>query len=67
LIDELKRCREALEQKKIIYGLWDIVSSCGSTPDSREGATACVINNNLYLFGGFSRDLFNDIRVVDIH
>lgn len=25
-----------------------------------------MVDNNLYLFGGFSRDLFRDVRVFDI-
>lgn len=39
----------------------------GSIPHSREGGAACIVDNTLYVFGGFSRDLFGDMRAYDIH
>lgn len=51
----------------MLYGLWSILQANGSIPHSREGATATVIDNNLYIFGGFSRDLFNDIKILDMN
>ncbi len=50
----------------MIYGKWSIVQQTGSIPDSREGAAACVIDSSLYIFGGFSRDLFADLRIFDL-
>lgn len=50
----------------MLYGQWSIQTHQGAIPDSREGATACMIDNYLYLFGGFSRDLFKDVRVFDV-
>lgn len=44
-----------------------MVKSYGSMPDSREGTSACIIDNSLYLFGGFSRDIYNDMRVLDLN
>eukprot|EP00347_Sterkiella_histriomuscorum_P022130 403331578 len=66
LVEQLKTCRSSLEDQDMLYGQWSILTQQGSIPDSREGSTACMIDNNLYLFGGFSRDLFRDVRVFDI-
>ena len=66
-MDELKECRDKLEKKEMMYGLWNILSTSGSIPQSREGGTCCVIDSNLYVFGGFSRDIYNDIRVLDLN
>jgi len=65
LIEELRLCKEALESKKMVYGLWSVNNQQGSIPHSREGAVACMIDHSFYLFGGFSRDLFGDFRVYD--
>jgi hypothetical protein len=51
----------------MIYGLWDIMYPSGSMPDSREGSATIMYENNLYIFGGFSRDIFNDLRVLDMN
>ena len=45
--------------------LWDNNFTQGSTPHSREGATACLINGKIYMFGGFARDVYSDLRVLD--
>lgn len=50
----------------MLYGLWEVAQhNTGSMPDAREGAAACVLGNNFYMFGGFSRGIFNDMRVLD--
>ena len=67
LLEELRLCKESLESKKMVYGLWSVNNQNGSIPHSREGATACIIDNTLYLFGGFSRDLFGDFRTYDLN
>ncbi len=67
LIEELRACKQKMDDKTMIYGLWSCIDATGSQPDSREGATTCTINNSLYLFGGFSRDIFNDMRVLDLN
>lgn len=51
----------------MLYGLWNVLNTNGSMPDSREGSTAAMIGNNLYIFGGFSRDIFNDMRILDMN
>ena len=67
LFDELKELKEKLDKKELMYGMWDILNDQGSIPNSREGGSACVIDNDYYIFGGFSRDIFNDIRVLDLN
>jgi hypothetical protein len=67
LLEELRLCKESLESKKMVYGLWSVNNQHGSIPHSREGSTACIIDNTLYLFGGFSRDLFGDFRTYDLN
>lgn len=39
--------------------------STGSPPGAREGATMCVANHRVYVFGGFSQNRFNDTRALD--
>ena len=48
-------------------GLWDSVDTLGSTPDSREGARACLLGSHIYVFGGFSRDLFKEVRYANLN
>lgn len=67
LIQELSLCKEALDRKKMPFGLWSVLNHQGSLPHTREGATASLIGNNFYVFGGFSRDLFGDFRSYDLN
>jgi Kelch motif len=67
LIEELNHCKELLDNKRMIYGQWSVFNHQGSLPHSREGASAAIVDNNFYIFGGFSRDLFGDFRVYDIN
>ena len=67
LVEELKHKMEELGQKKIFHCYWDILNeSKGCLPEARKGATMNMINNQLYVFGGFSRDTFNDLKVFDL-
>ena len=50
----------------MLYGIWEIANLQGSVPNTREGATACLIDQKLYLFGGFGRDIFNDMYYVTL-
>ncbi|MFO0116750.1 MAG: kelch repeat-containing protein [bacterium] len=34
-------------------------------PDAREGACMAILNGNLYIFGGFSHSLLNDVKVFN--
>ena len=54
LFEELRYCRDQLKDKKIMYGLWQVMNHQGSMPHSREGSSAAIIGSMLYLFGGFS-------------
>jgi N-acetylneuraminic acid mutarotase len=36
----------------------------GNLPEAREGASMVAINRRIFLFGGLSRGLFNDVRVL---
>ena len=54
-----------LFNKKLIHGFWNNLQEVkGVSPDAREGATITKIKSNLYVFGGFSRELFNDLKVL---
>jgi N-acetylneuraminic acid mutarotase len=57
--------KQKLDKKILFTGIWESIITNGSLPDSREGSTGCIINNNVYIFGGFARNLFNDLRVLD--
>lgn len=48
-------------------GYWESIKDemTGCLPDSREGASTNLLDNKLYLFGGFARELYSDIRVLD--
>jgi N-acetylneuraminic acid mutarotase len=51
----------------MIYGQWTVLNQQGSLPHAREGASSVIVDNNLYVYGGFSRDLFGDFRVFDMN
>ena len=35
-----------------------------SQPESRESVKMCSVGRNLYIFGGFAKEPFNDTRVL---
>ena len=43
---------------------WEKKHGTGFIPSAREGATLTLINHKLYLFGGESRTLFNDVMIL---
>ena len=65
IIEELVKLRKSLDNRALMVGMWDNIDTVGSTPDSREGASACLMGNKIFVFGGFSRLLFKDIRYID--
>lgn len=65
IIEELVRLRKSLDARALMMGMWDTIDTVGSTPDSREGASACLMGDKIFVFGGFSRLLFKDIRYID--
>lgn len=64
-IEELLKVKKAHEQKQIVQAIWDGHDLGGSRPHCREGAGGCMIGNTLYIFGGCSQSLFNDLRQLD--
>lgn len=67
LMKDLRHLTENLYSRRLLYGFWDTISnSTGNIPDAREGACMAVHNGNLYVFGGFSHSLFNDIKVFNL-
>lgn len=53
-----------LEQKKIPRGLWDVKHTIGSLPDSREKCSMVGIGREVYIYGGYGRQLFEDLRIL---
>ena len=67
LMVELKTMTDELLQRKLFHGFWDCATDDkGSIPDSREGAAMAMVENTIYLFGGFSREIYNDTRSYDL-
>lgn len=67
IIEQLTEMRGKLDEKEMMMGLWDSMEALGSTPDSREGARACLLGSYVYVFGGFSRDLFKEVRYANLN
>lgn len=68
LLSQYDEIRNRINDKKIFKGFWKILDSItGSTPPTMEGATLCYSNNALYLFGGFSRDVYDEMRICDLN
>eukprot|EP00347_Sterkiella_histriomuscorum_P014797 403359488 len=65
LSEELKYCREKVENREMIQGIWSTLPSFAQCPESREGASLCQVDDKLYLYGGFSRELFGHMRTYD--
>ena len=67
LMKELRQLTQNLYNRRLLHGFWDALSnSTGNMPDAREGACMVAHNSNLYVFGGFSHSLFNDIKVFSM-
>ena len=66
LMMELKTTTDALLARKLLHGYWDCVTDAkGALPDSREGSTMAMVGETVYVFGGFSRDIYNDTRAYN--
>jgi len=50
---------------KPVKVFWEKKHGLGYIPSAREGATLTPVNRRLYLFGGESRSLFNDIKILN--
>lgn len=63
-MNEFKSQIEKLESKKIQRGLWEVKLCIGTLPDSRESCAMVAIGNEVYLYGGYGRELFDDLRIL---
>jgi hypothetical protein len=52
--------------KKLIHGFWNCLPAEGQLPNSREQSSAVQIKDGIYLFGGFARDVFSDIKFYSL-
>ena len=67
MLNELKVKFDELETRKIFHGYWDCITDVkGCIPESRKGASMNLVSNEVYIFGGFSRDTYNDMKVFDL-
>lgn len=64
LLEHYHSLRTKSQEGALIKGYWKPLDNFdGSAPGSQEGSALCFDNNKLYLFGGFSRDVYQDMRV----
>jgi N-acetylneuraminic acid mutarotase len=67
LMKELQTMEESLYNRSLLHGYWDTMfNTTGIHPDTREGCGMAIVRNNLYIFGGFARELYNDMRVLNL-
>ena len=67
LLNELKVKFDELEKRQIFHGYWDCITDVkGCIPESRKGSSMNLVSNEVYVFGGFSRDTYNDMKVFDL-
>lgn len=66
LYSRLVQVHKSLLNKEINIAYWSGYTLSGSIPHSREGHTSCLLGNQLYMFGGFSQDIFGDLRCIDL-
>ena len=64
IINEYYSCFKKLEAKQMPKGVWEVKHCVGSVPDSRESTSMVVIGREVYLYGGYGRELFDDIRIL---
>ena len=64
---ELKTTTDLLLARRLLHGYWDCVTEAkGALPDSREGTAMAMVDSTIYVFGGFSREIYNDTRAFDV-
>lgn len=51
-----------------MHGLWHLsfLRVTGSEPEAVEGAQACTIGHECFVFGGFARGMFDKLRVFNL-
>lgn len=52
-----------LDESRQVF--WYIKPTGGNRPESREGASLCILDRKIYLFGGQSMTKKNDVRVLN--
>lgn len=71
--EALKDAEQITENPKFTYlaktpkGLsvyWNEREATGNLPTAREGSGMVMINRRVFMFGGLSRDLFNEVKVL---
>ena len=63
LLQEYQEIRKLWNKNLILKGFWQTIDLFyGSQPSSWEGAKLIAENGNLYLYGGFSRDAYGEMR-----
>jgi hypothetical protein len=67
MMQELREVHERLYSRQLMHGYWDNISEfTGSLPDARECTSASVIDSQVFIFGGFSREIYNDLRIFSL-
>ena len=67
LMMDLKTTTDILLARKLLHGYWDCITDAkGCLPDAREGTTMAMVGETVYVFGGFSRDIYNDTRMYNL-
>jgi hypothetical protein len=64
LMTKLVELDNQLYNGTIRHGIWhqDYRLATGSLPSSVEGAQACTIGTRCFIFGGFARTMYNELR-----
>ena len=67
LMYEMKQNFDDLMSKSIYHGYWETINeNKGCLPDARKGATMNMIGSSIYVFGGLSRETYNDIKIFEL-
>lgn len=63
LLQEYQELRKITNKNLMIKGFWQTIDLFhGSQPSSCEGAKLIAHSGRLYLYGGFSRDAYGEMR-----
>eukprot|EP00347_Sterkiella_histriomuscorum_P001925 403370142 len=67
ILSEYRICTEKIASKQIQKGLWEVRQCIGQLPDSRESISIVAIGKEVYLYGGYGRELFDDLRILECY
>jgi len=48
----------------MLKALWETKLCTGTLPDSRESCAMVSLGNEIYMYGGYGRELFDDVRLL---